>query len=103
MVTQEQVMAALKNCYDPELPVSIVDLGLVYEVKVEGGHVYVKMTMTAPGCPLHGTMAQSTRREIEKLPGVEKATVDIVWQPPWTPDRLSPEAKKRLGWGSKKA
>lgn len=98
MVTQEQVLAALRNCYDPELPLSIVDLGLVYEVKVEGGQVSVKMTLTAPGCPLHGTMAQSVKREVEKLPGVEKATVDIVWQPPWTPDRMSAEAKRKLGW-----
>lgn len=98
MVTEEQVMAALKNCYDPEIPLSIVDLGLVYEVRVEDGQVAIKMTLTAPGCPLHGTIAQSVKREVEKLPGVEKATVQVVWEPPWTPERMTAEAKRRLGW-----
>ncbi len=101
MVTQEQVIGALKNCYDPEIPLSIVDLGLVYEVRVEGGDVYVKMTLTAPGCPLHATISQSVKQEIEKLEGVERAEVEVVWQPPWTADRMSPEARQRLGWGNK--
>lgn len=101
MVTQEQVMDALRNCYDPEIPLSIVDLGLVYEVRVDGGDVYVKMTLTAPGCPLHATISQSVKQEIEKLDEVERATVEVVWQPPWTHDRMSPEAKERLGWGGK--
>jgi FeS assembly SUF system protein len=101
MVTQEQVIDALKNCYDPEIPLSIVELGLVYEVRVEGGDVHVKMTLTAPGCPLHATISQSVKQEIEKLPGVGQAEVEVVWQPPWTPDRMTPEAKERLGWGDK--
>ena len=101
MVTQEQVIDALKNCYDPEIPLSIVDLGLVYEVRVEGGDVHVKMTLTAPGCPLHATISRSVKQEIEKLPGVGQAEVEVVWQPPWTPDRMTPEAKERLGWGDK--
>ncbi len=98
MVTQDQVLQALRNCYDPEVPVNIVDLGLVYEVKVEGGAVNVKMTLTAPGCPLHATISRSVQKEIEKLDGVSQAHVEVVWQPPWTSDRMSPEARKKLGW-----
>ncbi|MDP6100544.1 MAG: metal-sulfur cluster assembly factor [Dehalococcoidia bacterium] len=101
MVTQEQVLESLKNCYDPEIPLSIVDLGLVYEVRVDGASVYVKMTLSSPGCPLHGTISQSVKQEVEKLDEVERAEVEVVWQPPWTPDRMSPEARRKLGWGGK--
>jgi len=97
MATREQVFEALRRCYDPEIPVNIVDLGLVYDVKVEGDEVYVKMTLTAPGCPLHATIARSVQQELEKLEGVGRARVEIVWDPPWTPERMSPEAKKKLG------
>ncbi len=98
MPTQEQVLEALRNCYDPEIPVNIVDLGLVYDVKVEGDQVHVKMTLTAPGCPLHATISRSVQEEVEKVGGVGHAKVEIVWQPRWTPDRMSPEARKKLGW-----
>jgi metal-sulfur cluster biosynthetic enzyme len=59
------------------------------------------MTLSSPGCPLHGTISQSVKREVEKLDQVERAEVEVVWQPPWTPDRMSPEARRKLGWGSK--
>lgn len=98
MVTQEDVMNVLKNCYDPEIPINIVDLGLVYGVRVEGNTVKVDMTLTAPGCPMHSLIARDVKQKLESLPGVEKAEVSVVWDPPWTPDRISEEGKKVLGW-----
>ncbi len=98
MFTSDDVMAALKNCYDPEIPLNIVDLGLVYDVSVQEDIVRVRMTLTSPGCPLHATIARSVEQEIEKIEGVGKAEVEVVWQPPWTPERMSPEARKKLGW-----
>lgn len=98
MVTQEKVLEALKECYDPEIPVNIVDLGLVYGVEVEEDKVNVKMTLTAPGCPLHATIANDVRSHVLSVEGVKDAKVDIVWEPPWTPARITPEGRKELGW-----
>ncbi len=92
-------MEALKNCYDPEIPVNIVDLGLVYDVKIDGKNVYVKMTLTAPGCPIGAFVAEQVKETIMTLvEGVERVDVDIVFDPPWTPDRMSEEAKAMLGF-----
>ncbi|MEM4280881.1 MAG: iron-sulfur cluster assembly protein [Candidatus Caldarchaeum sp.] len=100
MLSVEQVMEALKNCYDPEIPVNIVDLGLVYDVKiVDDKTVYVKMTLTAPGCPVGAFVAEQVREAVMTLvEGVEKVDVEIVFDPPWTPDRMSEEAKAILGF-----
>ena len=97
MATEAQVWEALKGCYDPEIPGNIVDLGLIYEVKVDGGDVRVRMTMTAPGCPLSGWIARQAEEAIKALDGVREVHVEMVWDPPWTPDRMSEEAKKALG------
>ncbi len=97
MITEEKVFAALKNVFDPEIPVNVVDLGLIYDVKVEGGKVAVKMTLTAPGCPMHTTISQSARDAILQVEGVEDAQVDVVWDPPWNPDMMTPEAREQLG------
>ncbi|MEE8471551.1 MAG: metal-sulfur cluster assembly factor [Dehalococcoidia bacterium] len=97
MVTKDDVLGALRNCYDPEIPLNVVDLGLVYEVDIVEDTVRVQMTLTSPGCPLHSTIARSAEGEIEKIEGVRKADVEVVWQPPWTQDRMSPEARKQLG------
>jgi len=97
MVTEAQVWEALKKCYDPEIPVNIVDLGLIYEVKVEDGDVNVRMTLTAPGCPLSAWIARQAEEAIRALEGVSDVHVEMVWDPPWTPDRMSEEAKKALG------
>ncbi len=97
MVTKEDVIEALKGCHDPEIPVSIVDLGLVYGIDISNGEVHVKMTLTAPGCPMHSEISEDARSRIEALEGVEKAEIEIVWEPLWTPERMSPEAKKKLG------
>ncbi len=95
------VWAALKTCFDPEIPVNIVDLGLVYDMAVEktaGGHaIEVKMTLTAPGCGMGPTIAEDARQKIAALPTVESAKVHIVWDPVWTPQMISPEGRKVLG------
>jgi len=101
-VTQEEVMGALKQCYDPEIPVNIVDLGLIYEVRfaptAEGKQdVTIDMTLTAPGCPAHVQISEQVRSRLEQLPGVGTASVNIVWTPAWTPERLSADARKQLG------
>jgi probable FeS assembly SUF system protein SufT len=99
---ESQVWTQLKTCYDPEIPVNIVDLGLVYDLQVsalqEGGNrVDVKMTLTAPGCGMGGHIAQDARQKILTLPGVEEADVEVVWDPPWSPQMISPEGRQLLG------
>jgi len=98
MITEEQVMDALREVYDPELGLNIVDLGLVYGVDIADNQVNVTMTLTTPGCPLHNTMAQGAEIAVRRLPGVQSATVRVVWDPPWTPERMSEEARQQLGW-----
>lgn len=101
-VTEQDVMSALKSCYDPEIPVNIVDLGLIYNVNFAAADddkqdVTVDMTLTAQGCPEHVNISMQVKSRLEQLPGIRNATVNVVWTPPWTPERLSPEAKKQLG------
>lgn len=98
-LTVDGVMNALRNCYDPELPVNIVELGLVYGVAIDQDNVKVRMTLTTMGCPAHAYLMHQVQTEVEKIPGVKRAEVEIVWDPPWTPDKMSPEAKKRLESG----
>jgi metal-sulfur cluster biosynthetic enzyme len=100
--TQEEVLNALKDCYDPEIPVNIVDLGLIYGVKIdlvenEQQDVTVDMTLTAQGCPAHVMIGDQVKGRLEQLAGVRNVSVNVVWNPPWTPDRISPEARKQLG------
>ena len=99
MVTKEQVYEALQDCYDPEIPVNIVDLGLVYDVEVADDSVEVKMTLTAPGCGMGGMIAANAESLIREIPGVKEASVDLVWDPPWDPSRISEEARQKLGIG----
>ncbi len=98
MVTKVQVLEALKEVYDPEFPVSVVDLGLIYDVKIAKGKVSVKMTLTNPGCPMSAVITQMVREKVESLKGVKEADIDLVFEPRWTPDRLSKEAKKKFGF-----
>ncbi|MFB0545540.1 MAG: metal-sulfur cluster assembly factor [Anaerolineae bacterium] len=97
MVTKEDVLNALREVYDPELPLNVVDLGLIYGVEVEGGKVHVRMTMTIPGCPMHSFMTQEAHHRIASLEGVEEVNIELVWEPRWTPERMSDEAKRKLG------
>ena len=99
MVTKEQVYEALQDCYDPEIPVNIVDLGLVYDVEVEDDNVAVKMTLTTPGCGMGGMIASNAQSLIMEIPGVKDANVDLVWDPPWDPSRISEDAREKLGIG----
>ena len=93
-VTGEQVRASLKQCMDPEIPISIVDLGLIYGIDIsEKNDVNIKMTMTTKGCPLHDTMVDDVKRYTRKVAGVNNVNVDIVWDPPWSMDKISDEAK----------
>jgi probable FeS assembly SUF system protein SufT len=100
--SEEAVWAALKTCFDPEIPVNIVDLGLVYDLAVEknpaGKHaVEVKMTLTAPGCGMGPVIAEDARQKIAALPTVESAKVHIVWDPQWVPQMISEHGRKVLG------
>lgn len=95
-ITKESIYAALKDVYDPEIPVSIVDLGLVYDVKIIDDWVGVKMTLTSQGCGLSTQIANNVRERVAALPGVADADVRIVWQPAWNPSMMSDEAKKKV-------
>ena len=95
-VTEESVYAALREVFDPELPVNIVDLGLVYQVKIIDGWVGVKMSLTSPGCGLADQIANDAREKVLHVPGVLDADVRIVWQPAWTMNFMTPEARKKL-------
>ncbi|HTB81601.1 MAG TPA: iron-sulfur cluster assembly protein [Opitutaceae bacterium] len=100
--SEQAVWEALKTCFDPEIPVNIVDLGLVYDLSIEqtpqGGHaIEAKMTLTAPGCGMGPVIAEDARQKIAALPTVESAKVHIVWDPVWTPQMISPAGRKILG------
>ena len=102
-VTEEQVYTALKKCMDPEIPVNVVDLGLIYGVKVAGGKdVDIKMTMTTRGCPLHDTLVSDVKRYVGKVNGVGNVTVDIVWDPPWSLEKMNQDVREKLGFGKPK-
>lgn len=96
-VTEEQVYDALRQCYDPEIPINIVDLGLVYDVKIIDDWVGVKMTLTTPGCGMGGYIANAVRERVLQLPGVHESDVRIVWEPRWEPSMMSVDARKKLG------
>lgn len=97
MVTEAEVRQALRGVFDPELGLDVVDLGLIYGVAVEGGAVRVDMTLTTRGCPLHEAMADWVREAVGRLDGVERVDVRLVWDPPWSPERLSEAARRELG------
>jgi metal-sulfur cluster biosynthetic enzyme len=88
----------LKQIYDPEIPMNIVDLGLIYGFEWTGDEVKLKMTLTAPGCPVAGILAEEVKLAVEKVPNVKAAVVDMVWDPPWSPDRMSDFAKRQFGY-----
>ncbi len=95
---KERVVEALRRIFDPEIPVNIYDLGLVYRCEVsETGNVAVDMTLTAPGCPVAQTFPIAVENEVKKVNGVADAHVEVVWDPPWSPDRMSEAAKLELG------
>ncbi|MCU0453525.1 MAG: metal-sulfur cluster assembly factor [Bacteroidetes bacterium] len=95
-LTETIVLEALKDVYDPEIPVNVVDLGLIYQVKIIDDWVGVKMTLTSPGCGLADQIADQVRHRILDIPGVVNGDVRIVWQPQWNPGMITPEARKKL-------
>ncbi|MEC7921058.1 MAG: metal-sulfur cluster assembly factor [Chloroflexota bacterium] len=96
-LNKEKVIEALKEVYDPEIPVNIVDLGLIYEVEIDNGEVDVKMTLTAAGCGMGPYIAQQAEWAISELEEVEDVNVDIVFEPPWDPEKITEDGKKLLG------
>ena len=93
---KEKVLEALRNCYDPEIPINIVDLGLIYDLKVDNGDVKIKMILTAPGCPMGFFLVEQVKEAVLSVEGVKNVDVSLVNER-WTPDRMSPEARAGLG------
>ncbi len=95
---EDQIVEALQSVYDPEIPVNIYELGLIYDVAVgDSGHVDVKMTLTSPACPVAGTLPVEVEDKVKGVPGVESAEVEVVWDPVWNPSMMSEAAKLELG------
>ena len=95
----EAVVLALKQVYDPEIPVNVYDLGLIYELNISKAHeVYIKMTFTAPNCPMADEVISEVQYNVENTPGVTKCTIELVWDPVWDRSMLSDEARVALGW-----
>lgn len=97
IVDVNSLWEALKKVYDPELQLDIVNLGLVYKLEANGGEVNIDLTMTSPGCPLAAQIAFNAQNELLKVKGVENVNLNLVWSPPWTPEKMSEEAKTILG------
>ena len=97
MPTNEEVIEIAKQCYDPEIPVNIYDLGLIYEVKAEPDSVRVKMTLTTPGCPSAQAIPQQLQERISASLGVKNVKVEVTFDPPWSPEKITPEGRKKLG------
>jgi FeS assembly SUF system protein len=95
---REQIVGALCTCFDPEIPVNIYELGLIYDIDIQPtGAVHIRMTLTSPGCPVAGSLPPEVRAKVQGVPGVSSAQVDVVWDPPWKPERMSEAAKLQLG------
>ena len=98
MITEEMVLEVMKDVYDPEIPVNVVDLGLIYDLRVEDEEVHLTMTMTAPGCPFGDQLTTDAREKIIAGTGAKEAYVTMVTDPPWTPALMSEDARKALGF-----
>lgn len=95
---KDKVIAALKTVYDPEIPVNIYDLGLIYDINLnDEHHVFIQMTLTSPGCPVAQTFPGTVEQAVNKVEGVSDCTVELVWDPPWTQDRMTEVARLELG------
>lgn len=97
-VTEDLVRLALRRVKDPELNLNIIDLGLVYAIRVDGASVQVDMSLTTPACPSGPEIVQNATQELKDMPGVANADVNIVWSPPWTPERIEPRVRAYLGF-----
>jgi metal-sulfur cluster biosynthetic enzyme len=98
-MNEEQIVETLRSVVDPEIGINIVDLGLIYQVEIKPEEVYIQITMTSPACPLHGVITRDIDRVLRKaFPAIGPMTIEVVWQPPWSPEMMSERAKKELGW-----
>jgi metal-sulfur cluster biosynthetic enzyme len=96
---EETIREILKKVVDPEIGVNIVDLGLVYQVQIRPKEIYIQLTMTSPACPLYGVITRDMDKELRKsFPDLGEMTIELVWDPPWSPELMSEAAKKQLGW-----
>ena len=96
-ITKDDVLNALSEVYDPEVPINIVDMGLIYKVDVDGeNNVDVDMTMTTRGCPMHSFMVTQAQKRIEKMDGVGKVNVNLVWNPPWSSEMISQKIREQM-------
>lgn len=99
VVLEAQVVEAVRGCFDPEIPVNIYELGLIYDLKVdESGKVAIQMTLTSPACPAAQSLPGEVRSKVQAVPGVREVQVDVVWEPPWDPSKMSEAAKLQLGF-----
>jgi FeS assembly SUF system protein len=95
---ENKIVEALKTCFDPEIPVNIYEMGLIYNIDIQPtGIVHVRMTLTSPACPAAGSLPPEVRWKVQEVPGVKDAKVEIVWDPPWTKERMSEAARLQLG------
>jgi metal-sulfur cluster biosynthetic enzyme len=97
MVTKAEILKVLKKCYDPEIPVNIVDLGLVYGISIKKGNVKIKLGLTSPYCPMGNMLAEEVKDKVKKIKGVKKVDVELVLEPKWTPERMEEKVRKKLG------
>lgn len=96
---RERVIEVLKGCFDPEIPVNIYELGLIYSIEIDSGNaVVIRMTLTSPACPVAGSLPPEVEQKVRSLPGVSDARVELVWEPPWNPDMMTEAAKLQLGF-----
>lgn len=96
---EQKIVEALRSIYDPEIPVNIYDLGLIYDIDLlPENHVYIRMTLTAPGCPVAGQLVSQVEIKVENVPGVKRCNVDLVWDPPWNKEMMSEVARLELGF-----
>lgn len=96
---ENKIIEAIKTCYDPEIPVNIYEMGLIYDIQIDDDYqVRVKMTLTSPGCPVAGTLPGEVQEKVKSVEGISSAKVEVVWDPPWNPDMMSEEAKLELGF-----
>lgn len=97
-LNEDLIITVLKTVYDPEIPVDVYELGLIYKITIQERHVKIEMTLTAPNCPEAQSIPLAVKERVEMLPAVESAEVEIVWEPKWGPDRMSEEAKLAIGY-----
>lgn len=97
MVTEEDVREELKEVIDPELDINIVDLGLIYEINLDGDYLHILMTLTTPACPLSGVFDEMVRQEVAGLEGINEVEVELTFEPSWNPEMMSDEARDELG------